>query len=50
MKTSNLGYLIELLQLDDWIGEGKHIDIAKGKYKLPKTWNEYIKLQWRLLK
>ena len=50
MKTKNFGYLIELLQSEEWIGTGKNIEIAKGKYKLPKDWNEYIKLLWRSLK
>ena len=43
MKKSYLSYLIELLQADDWKGESEHIDIAKGKYKIPKNWNDFIK-------
>jgi hypothetical protein len=43
MKTSYLGYLIELLQSDEWRGVSDNIDIAKGKYKIPKTWTEFFK-------
>jgi hypothetical protein len=50
MKQTYLGYLIELLNSDEWIGAGDNIEIAKGKHKLPEGWNEYIKLQWRQLK
>jgi hypothetical protein len=50
MKQTYLGYLIELLNANDWIGYGENIEIAKGKNKLPEGWNEYIRLQWRQLK
>lgn len=43
MKKSYLSYLIELLQADDWKGESEYIDVAKGKYKIPKNWNDFIK-------
>lgn len=43
MKNSYLSYLIELLQADDWKGVSKNIDIAKGKYKIPKNWTEFLK-------
>jgi hypothetical protein len=43
MKTSYLSYLIELLQLQEWRNESEAIDIAKGKYAIPKTWNEFLK-------
>ena len=43
MKKSYLGYLIELLQADRWKGVSHNIDIAKGKYKIPKTWTELLK-------
>jgi hypothetical protein len=43
MKTSYLSYLIELLQLEEWRNESEVIDIAKGKYAIPKTWNEFLK-------
>jgi hypothetical protein len=43
MKPSYLGYLIELLQLDEWRNESEAIDIAKGKHAIPKTWDEFLK-------
>jgi hypothetical protein len=43
MKTSYLSYLIELLQADKWKGVSPNIDIAKGRYKMPKTWTEFLK-------
>lgn len=43
MKTSYLSYLIELLQADEWRGVSRNIDIAKGKYQIPKTWTEFLK-------
>jgi hypothetical protein len=43
MKTSYLSYLIELLQLEEWRKESEAIDIAKGKYAIPKTWDEFLK-------
>jgi hypothetical protein len=43
MKTSYLSYLIELLQSDDWKGVSHNIDIAKGKYRMPQTWTEFLK-------
>ena len=43
MKPSYLSYLIELLQLDGWRKQSEAIDIAKGKYAIPKTWDEFLK-------
>lgn len=43
MKPSYLGYLIELLQLDEWRNESEAIEIAKGKHAIPKTWDEFLK-------
>ena len=43
MKTSYLSYLIELLQSDEWKGKTQNIDIAKGKYRMPQTWTEFLK-------
>ena len=43
MKSSYLSYLIELLQLDEWRKQSEAIDIAKGKYAIPKTWDEFLK-------
>jgi len=50
MKPSDLSYLIELLNSDEWLGAGECVEIAKDKHKLPESWNEYIRLQWRQLK
>ena len=33
----------EMLQLDNFFGRSEVIDIAKGKYALPKTFKEAIK-------
>ena len=43
MKPSYLSYLIELLQLAEWRKQSEAIDIAKGKYAIPKTWDEFLK-------
>ena len=43
MKQGYLSYLIELLQVDYWRNESEAIDIAKGKYAIPKTWDEFLK-------
>ena len=32
--------ILELLRLDEFYGEGKTIEIAKGKHKLPETIKE----------
>lgn len=32
--------LLELLTQDEWLGVSKNIDIAKGKYKIPKNLKE----------
>lgn len=36
--------IIEILQMSDYYGESETIDIAKGKYALPHTLSEAIKL------
>ena len=48
----NVKLLFELLQIDEFKGVSKNIDIAKGKYKLPETIKEGVKqikreLAWR---
>jgi hypothetical protein len=43
MSQSFLGYLIELLATDEWKGVSANVDIAKGKHKLPTTWQEFLK-------
>lgn len=30
--------IIDLLQLDDFYKESERIDIAKGKYQIPRDW------------
>ena len=45
MKTGYLSYLIELLQLEEWRKESEAIEIAKGKYAIPKTWDEFLKIR-----
>lgn len=47
MTKSYLGYLIELLKADDWKGQSEAIEIAKGKYSIPKTWEAFKKQLWR---
>ena len=45
--------VIDLLQLDEWLGVSENVEIAKGKYKLPKTIKEgktQIKRKWHELK
>ena len=32
--------ILELLASDEFLGKSKNIDIAKGKYKIPKTIKE----------
>jgi hypothetical protein len=36
--------IIDLLQLSDYYGCSKRIDIAKGKYQFPHGWKELKKL------
>jgi hypothetical protein len=38
--------IIDFLALDDYYGQSKRIDIAKGIYELPSTW----KGTWKLIK
>jgi hypothetical protein len=42
MKPSYLSYVIDLLQSSDWMDVSENVDIAKGKYKVPSTWKEFI--------
>ena len=32
--------IIDLLQLSEYYGVSKQVDIAKGKYKVPYSWKE----------
>ena len=45
-----LRLIIEILEFQK-IGVSENVDIAKGKYKYPKTFNEFKKAaKWQLLK
>jgi hypothetical protein len=35
--------IIDLLAMDDYYGQTRVIDTAKGKYKIPYTWGEVKK-------
>jgi hypothetical protein len=41
--------ILNMLQLDEWVGISENIDIAKGKYRKPKTMKDAIKSykRWR---
>lgn len=41
--------IIQLLKLNNFYGESEIIDIAKGKYEIPKTWNKAYKRKVREL-
>ncbi len=32
--------IIDLLNLDDWYGVSENVDIAKGKYRAVRNWDE----------
>jgi hypothetical protein len=43
--------ILDLLALDEHYGQSEVIEIAKGKYQLPKTFKqafEQIKRQWKI--
>jgi len=45
--------IIDLLNIDDWLGVSENVEIAKGKYEIPTTWNkgkQQIKRKWHELK
>lgn len=45
--------VLELLQMHEWLNCGEHIEIAKGKHELPKTFlkaTKKIKREWLLKK
>ncbi|QDP56628.1 MAG: hypothetical protein Unbinned5089contig1000_14 [Prokaryotic dsDNA virus sp.] len=35
--------IIDLLNINDWYGVSENIDIAKGKYRAVRNWNELKK-------
>jgi len=41
--------VLKLLRLDDFYGVSENIDIAKGKYKMPESFNEGFKFIKRKL-
>lgn len=45
--------ILELLSLDAHIGQSENIDIAKGRYSIPKNWSDglkQIKREWQRIK
>jgi hypothetical protein len=40
--------IIDVLQLEDWYGVSESVDIAKGKYQIPKTWGDVKNLFKRI--
>jgi hypothetical protein len=49
MNKGYISYLIEMLNVDEYIKESNNIEIAKGKYYLPSSWKEgkrIIRRQW----
>lgn len=39
--------IIDLLNYEDFYKESKRIDIAKGKYQIPRTWKQVNNLRKR---
>jgi hypothetical protein len=42
--------ILEMLQLNEHYGQSETIEIAKGKYEIPKTWKQtfkQIKREWK---
>jgi hypothetical protein len=50
MKQGYLSYLIELLNKEGLYGVSREVDIAKGMYKAPKGFREFIEVRWRQLR
>ena len=44
MKKGFISYLVDVLQSEDWVGVSENVEIAKGKYALPRNWIEGVKL------
>lgn len=40
--------IIDILQRDDYYGISHSLDIAKGKYQIPKTWKDVKNLFKRI--
>jgi hypothetical protein len=43
-----LKLIIDLLNYDSFYNESKSLDIAKGKYQIPKTWKQVRNLFKRI--
>jgi hypothetical protein len=44
MTKGYIGYLVDLLQSEDWIGVSDNVEIAKGKYHIPSNWQDTKKI------
>lgn len=44
----NIKLIIDLLNYDSFYNESKAIDIAKGKYQIPRTWSQVRNLFKRM--
>jgi hypothetical protein len=40
MNKSTITLIMDLLSIDDFYGVSENIDIAKGKYKIPRTYKD----------
>jgi hypothetical protein len=47
-KKDMIAQLIDILNLQEYYGESKTIDIAKGRYENPTTWKSAGKLIKRI--
>lgn len=43
-----ISQLIDLLVLDEYLGQSERIDIAKGRYEYPTTWKSFKQLLKRI--
>ena len=39
--------IIDMLGISNFHAESENIEIAKGRYKIPKTFKEMVKQKWR---
>lgn len=44
----NIKTIIDLLKYDDFYNESKALDMAKGKYQIPQTWEQVRNLLKRI--
>lgn len=40
--------IIDILQVDDFYGVSRDVDVAKGLYQIPSNWKEYKQLIKRM--